>query len=912
MFLRIIFSLLLVLLIARPSFSGEKEDFSLAKGAYSDKLFEIAGKQFAGFLLKYPGSKKIHLAHFYLAECEFRQRHFEKAEAEYELASRAKETKEKSICMAGKCLFAEKQFDKAAASLTRFLKDYPETELAPDASYWLAEAFFNKKEFKKASEIYRQILKKYPDCSYAEYALLSSGICFYKLNQLKEAISSFRNMIAEFPESKLIPGAEFWLGQTYVKAGDLKKAQNVFREIIKNCPRSEYSDDVQYSAAFVCLKLGNYEEAIKSFNQLKRTFPESRYVDEACYNIAKSYNEMQKGEEAVAAYNEFIQKFPSSKLIPLALYNLAECYTCLNDWEKAGLSYQKLLNGYPKNPLAEKSQFRIGFHYYSNGSYEKAELSWHEFLKKFPSTSLAPFALFCLGSTCYSQGKPDEAIQAYKKLKDGNLQKEWREKGHFYLGAALLKEGKYKEAINEFESFEREFPESSLMPEAVSCAGQCYLLKGEYNSARTCFEKAVSLSPGLSNLLYLKIGDCFFSEGLMKEAITGYNRVKGKISCLAKFRTGRALYCQDEFDRAIPIFQSLAGEKNYLSDDALYWLAGCLLKAGKMEDAEKNYLNLIRQHPESELLPGVFFNLGNIQYRKKSFNNALEIYIKVCKMFPQTEEACECRFWMGICQFKLGNRERGKKLLEEYISTLPEGKWKQQAQFQTAKYFFEKKEFDKAKKILLPLIEYHDNTIRADAHYLLGCCLQAGGKYKLAITEFDEISRIYPHGRRAIEAWFKIANLLNLENNHEEALNVYKKIAEGDNENDFLYETLYCMGKTLQKLGKYREAVRTFRQIQITGDEEVSAEIQFRIAGCCQELGEIDEAILEYLKAAYLYPDNLNWAIRSQECAARCLEKQGRIDDAGKLYTRIMERDPCGVKGDLARQKLKEIKQQRH
>ena len=912
MFSRIVFSFLLILLTAQLSFGGEKEDFSLAKGAYSDKLFEIAGKQFAGFLLKYPGSKKTPLVHFHLAECEFRQGHFEKAKAEYELASRDKETKEKSTCMAGKCLFAGKQFDKAAVSLTLFLKDYPETKLAPDASYWLAEAFFNKKEFKKASEIYLQIPKKYPGCPYAEYALLSSGICFYKLNKLKEAMSSFSSMIAEFPESKLIPGAEFRLGQTYVKAGELKKAQNVFRKIIKNYPRSEYNDGVQYSIGFVSLRLGNYEEAIKSFNQLKSTFPESQYVDESCYNIAKSYNEMQKGEEAVAAYKEFIKKFPSSKLIPSALYNLAECYTYLDDWEEAGLSYQKLLSDYPEDPLAEKSQFRICFHYYSTGSYEKAELACCEFLKKFPSTGMSSAALFCLGNVCYSQGKPDGAIQAYKKLKDGNFQKEWREKGYFYLGAVLLKEGKYEEAINEFKSFEREFPKSSLMPEAVSCIGQCYFLKGEYNSARTCFEKAASLSPGLRDLLYLKAGDCFLNEGLIEKAITSYNRVEGEISDLAKFRTGRALCCQNKFDRAILIFQSLAGGKNYLADDALCRLAGCLLKTGKMEDAEKNYMNFIEQYPESELLPGVFFNLGNIQYRKKSFKNALEIYIKVCKMFPQTEEASECRFWMGLCQFELGSRERGKKLLEEYISASPEGKWKQQAQFQMAKYFFEKKEFDKAKKTLLSLIEHPDNAVRADAHYLLGCCLQAGEEYKLAITEFDKISKIYPHGRRAIEAWFKIANLLNLENNHEEALNVYKKIAKEDSENDFLCDNLYFMGKTLRKLGKYSEAIRTFRQIQNTEDEEISAEIQFGIAGCFQELGEMEEAILEYLKAAYLYPDNLNWAVRAQECAARCLEKQGRIDDAGKLYMRIMERDPYGVKGELARQKLKEIKQQIH
>lgn len=156
-----------------------------------------------------------------------------------------------------------------------------------------------------------------------------------------------------------------------------------------------------------------------------------------------------------------------------------------------------------------------------------------------------------------------------------------------------------------------------------------------------------------------------------------------------------------------------------------------------------------------------------------------------------------------------------------------------------------------------------------------------------------------------------MGNLLNLQNKDEKALSMYKEVAKTDPENEFVGKALHSMGKTLQKLNRHREAISTFEQIQNVEEEDQAAEIQFRMAECYQKLEELEEAILEYLKVVYLYPASSNWTLRAQESVAICLEKQGRIDDASKVYGKILDADPDGVKGELARQRLKEIKSQK-
>ena len=47
----------------------------------------------------------------------------------------------------------------------------------------------------------------------------------------------------------------------------------------------------------------------------------------------------------------------------------------------------------------------------------------------------------------------------------------------------------------------------------------------------------------------------------------------------------------------------------------------------------------------------------------------------------------------------------------------------------------------------------------------------------------------------------------------------------------------------------------------------------------------------------------------AEEEAALCLEKQGKWEEAKRIYEKMIQADPGGVKGELAREKMREIEE---
>lgn len=861
-------TLFLVILISPPAFAGEKEDFSLAEGAYSDGLYEIAEKQLEKFLVKYPRSREVPMVYFFLAECEFKQGNFSTAREEYALSRKSGKTREKAEYRIGQCFLGEDNLDEAFSSLGKFLHDYPESEFAPAAIYWLAGVLARQDKTDKACEAYARLQEKYPGSPYVEYALLSKGMCLIRMNMLDAAVSSFKTIITKFGDSALVPSAQFWLGQAYISGGKLKEALFCFKKILKVFPQDKYSDDAGYAIGVVLFELGRNEEALQSFGQLLDSFPESQYVDEAGYAIAYIHQVSGKCDEAVVLYQELLDAFPASNVKPPALYNLGLCFMALNKKEEAALSVKNLLDNYPQSEWAGRTRTAV---------------------------------LSRAGNDFFSRGEFARAFEKYRELFDGEFGAEWKETGLFYAGASLFGEGKYKEAIDSFELFIARFPDSRLVSDANSCIGQSLFNLKRYKEAKKCFGSVED-----KELSYMKIGDCLSMEGLVQDAIASYDKVRGRFSHEAKFQTGRLFYKEGEFQKASAVFKPLIEAKISLSDDAQYWFAACMYQMKKIEEAEKCFEDFIEKFPGSELLSGAFFNLGNVQYDREAYQEAADTYRNLEKLFPDSVEARESGFKIGVCQLQLGNADDAETLFVEYISCLPRGRWALEAKLWLGRCLYEKKEFDKAEEMILPLTECPEDELKAGAHYWLGRCFEEKEEYDSAIREFNKIIKEFPEDYRTVEVKLRVADLFAMQGEEDKALNVYREIIS-EPENEFSREARFHMGRTLQKSGKYREAILAFEKTGETGDESQDAELQFRIASCFYKLGEFEEAILGYLKVVYLYPDCFSFVIRATESAAVCFEQLNKVEEAVSLYKKILQADPRGVKGELAREKIEKL-----
>jgi len=100
------------------------------------------------------------------------------------------------------------RIDDAVPLLQRYLDEYPRTELAYNALYWLGECYYKKTEFNKAIDEFKKILSEHPTANKVPAALLKMGFSYQELQQTPQALESFQRIVREFPNDPVQPIAQ--------------------------------------------------------------------------------------------------------------------------------------------------------------------------------------------------------------------------------------------------------------------------------------------------------------------------------------------------------------------------------------------------------------------------------------------------------------------------------------------------------------------------------------------------------------------------------------------------------------------------------------------------------------------------------------------------------------------------------
>lgn len=98
--------------------------------------------------------------------------------------------------------FGKGQYDIALTSFKLFLIQYPDSPLAPNAHFWMAECYFRTRDYERGIEEYEQVVKNYPKSEKASRALYRKAIAFLELNDTDAAKVALRQLIADYPKSE--------------------------------------------------------------------------------------------------------------------------------------------------------------------------------------------------------------------------------------------------------------------------------------------------------------------------------------------------------------------------------------------------------------------------------------------------------------------------------------------------------------------------------------------------------------------------------------------------------------------------------------------------------------------------------------------------------------------------------------
>ena len=102
----------------------------------------------------------------------------------------------------------ELRYADAAEDFQSFLDQYPNSDYADNAQYWLGESYYVTRNYDIALKSFQSLLDQYPESPKAPDALLKIGYTHYELEQWDSARAALTQVQENFPDTTLSRLAE--------------------------------------------------------------------------------------------------------------------------------------------------------------------------------------------------------------------------------------------------------------------------------------------------------------------------------------------------------------------------------------------------------------------------------------------------------------------------------------------------------------------------------------------------------------------------------------------------------------------------------------------------------------------------------------------------------------------------------
>ena len=110
-------------------------------------------------------------------------------------------------------LFKAAKYKEAAQAFEAFVGAHPSSDLAPNAQFWLGNAWYAQKDCKKAIDAQLLVTTRWPDSARAPDAMLAIANCQRDWGNTQAAKRTLGNVIAKYPDSQAAGQAKQRLGQ---------------------------------------------------------------------------------------------------------------------------------------------------------------------------------------------------------------------------------------------------------------------------------------------------------------------------------------------------------------------------------------------------------------------------------------------------------------------------------------------------------------------------------------------------------------------------------------------------------------------------------------------------------------------------------------------------------------------------
>ena len=559
---------------------------------------------------------------------------------------------EKTKFLFGDIYYMLERYDDAQGFFDDYITLYPNGLFTAEVYFKLGMCNLAKRDWNNSEKWFKLVVKDYPQTEKASTAT-------YYLGEVKFLNGKYRDAIVKFEEAVNLnfekDVAAERIAHSYYFNGQYEKAMKAVESIPEMEP---YLFDKYMLQGNVEFNRDNHQFALIYYQIAKKYATEPKELELVLSQTAWTYYKLERYDQAKETFL-LISKSKSSspeKYLLLA-GNAAFNY---EDYKQAIQIYQSLVKDYKKSPLATEAKLGIANAYYNLGNYGTSIKEFSKILEKKPKKKTSNVVIDGIYWNMLRDTVNDYRDQVSKtanKVKSDDVKHQ--------LYSIILKwevsKKKWPDAVKTGDKLINHLDYPGDENANLLLYAEALKQVKEYDKAETLFTKSIKKDG--NGKIQLQLAEMYLAKGDTLSAITNLRDIlnqKAEYSAAIKLlkisRISNNKLFVDDYTQVLSA--SLTTDYAEARLEMIEWQ----IDHKHTKEAEKE-LNKLLRHETKSVRAQAQFLVGKRLLRNKKYQDAIPELLRVKYIYPNFKDiVLKAEYYVTICYIRSGNKDEGKKV----------------------------------------------------------------------------------------------------------------------------------------------------------------------------------------------------------------------------------------------------------
>ncbi|RZK48367.1 MAG: tetratricopeptide repeat protein [Pedobacter sp.] len=613
-----------------------------------------------------------------------------------------------------------------------------------------------------AESLFTEFITLYPSNSNILLAYFHMGKSYFNKANYVKALEWFNKTSPESLSQKQRIEYQFKQGYANFSLEKYELAEPLFEAVKK--VESPYQESATYYFAFINYLNKEYRTALANFEKLKGS---PTYESSYPYYISSMYYLDERYDDVINYALESINK-SKQQFEPEMISLVAASYFAKSDFQNAEKYYREF---YAKDKNATNNNlfyYQYGYSLFQNNKFKESI----QYLEKLSNDDVyLQNGMYTLGQSHLKLNDKAKARSAFFRASRLDLDKLIQEES-WYSYAKLSYELEYNsQALESTQSFLKTFPNSKKINDAKVLLGEILLTSKNYQMAIDILEPLQNKT-GAAREAYQKAtyfrGLQFYNERAFPNSISMFLRSSNfnadkQIYALTQYWMAEAMYELRKYGESVATFEKFLNlpeaPKTEVYNFANYGLGYAAFEDEKYAKSALYFERFLKgADKDKATVHDATIRLADAYFVNKNYSEAMSNYNKIINGRFKGEDYA--LFQRGMIQGLQGQEDAKIATMQNLLAQFPLSNYADDAGFETAYTYFNKKEFERAKTDLTALMaKYPRSSYVPRALVTIGLVQYNQDQEDEALITFKKVIQEYPSLAEAKESLETVKNI---------------------------------------------------------------------------------------------------------------------------------------------------------